>query len=80
MVADRTPTWRGVVIDRLTATGAQSVGIVIGLPEAPIPVRMRHIHVSAPQGLLVRNATVTATDLHAPPPRLERQGRLVRKP
>jgi hypothetical protein len=62
VVADKTPDMDGIVVDGLTATGADWAGIVVGLPERPIAgFTLRNVNIQAKRGLLVRNAAVTAT-------------------
>lgn len=62
-VQNRTPDVHDVTIDDLTATGADAAGIVFGLPEREIRnVTFRNVHIEAKTGLMVRNATITATD------------------
>ena len=60
VVADKTPDMAGVVVDGLTATGADLAGIAVGLPERPIAgLTLRNVRIDAKRGLLVRNAVVT---------------------
>jgi polygalacturonase len=63
-VQDRTPYIHDVVIDGLTATGADWAGVIVGLPERPIEgVRLRNVRIDARRGLLVRHARVVAQQL-----------------
>jgi len=57
-VRDKTPDMSGIVVDGVTATGADLAGIVVGLPEKPIGITLKNIKISAKKGLLVRNAEV----------------------
>ena len=60
VVADKTPDMDGVVVDGLTATGADLAGIAVGLPEQPIAgLTLRNIRIEAKRGMLVRNAAIT---------------------
>ena len=62
VVADKTPDMEGIVVDGLTATGADLAGIAVGLPERPIAgLTLRNVRIEAKRGLLVRNAAVTTT-------------------
>ncbi|KRA59249.1 hypothetical protein ASD79_11165 [Caulobacter sp. Root655] len=62
IVADRTPDMAGIVVDGLTATGADRAGIVVGLPERPIAgLTLRNVRIEAKRGLLVRNAAVSTS-------------------
>lgn len=58
-VHDKTPDMAGVVVDGLTATGADLAGIVVGLPEKAIGLSLKNVKIEARTGLLVRNADVT---------------------
>lgn len=57
-VQDKTPDMAGIVVDGVSATGADLAGIVTGLPEKPIGITLRNIRIEARKGLLVRNADV----------------------
>jgi polygalacturonase len=62
IVADRTPDMAGIVVDGLTATGADLAGIVVGLPERPIAdLTLRNVRIEAKRGLLVRNAAISTS-------------------
>jgi polygalacturonase len=57
--ANQTPAVSNVTVDGLTATGAERIGVIVGLPERPIEgLRLQRVKVSADTGLLVRNAQV----------------------
>lgn len=47
------PRWRGIVFRNVTATGGTgSIGVIVGLPEAPVEdVVFDHVSVQAPEGL-----------------------------
>jgi polygalacturonase len=57
-VRDKTPDMSGIVVDGLTATGADLAGIIVGLPEKAIGITLKNIKIQAKRGLLVRNAEV----------------------
>lgn len=57
-VHDKTPDISGIVVDGVTATGADLAGIVTGLPEKAIGITLKNIKITAKKGLLVRNAEV----------------------
>jgi polygalacturonase len=57
-VRDKTPDMSGIVVDGVTATGADLAGIIVGLPEKPIGITLKNIKIQAKRGLLVRNAEV----------------------
>lgn len=60
----KTPAIHDVTVDGLTATGADRVGIIVGLLESPISnLVLRNVHVTADSGLIVRNATVIDHDV-----------------
>jgi hypothetical protein len=56
---DKTPDMSGIVVDGLTATGADLAGIAVGLPEKAIGLTLKNVKIEAKRGLLVRNAEVT---------------------
>jgi polygalacturonase len=63
-VAHRTPDMDGVVVDGLVATGADRVGLIVGLPEKPIRgLVFRNSRVTARAGLRVRHAQVSLKGL-----------------
>jgi polygalacturonase len=57
-VQDKTPDMSGIVVDGVTATGADLAGIIVGLPEKAIGITLKNIKIEAKRGLLVRNAEV----------------------
>lgn len=62
-VKNKTPDLHDITIDGLIATGAERAGIVIGLPERNIRnVTFRNVRIEAKSGLIVRNASIRATD------------------
>jgi polygalacturonase len=63
-VQNQTPVVHDVLVDGLTATGADRVGIIIGLPERPMAgIQLRHVSVEAVEGLRIRHADVNAEDV-----------------
>jgi polygalacturonase len=57
-ITPETPIYRNICITNLTATSPQSAGFIVGLPECVISnVTLENVHISAPVGLTVRNAT-----------------------
>ena len=61
---NKTPDIHDITVDGFTATGADRVGIIVGLPEAPIRnLVLRNMKVDADTGLVVRNASVTRSDV-----------------
>ncbi|EJL25254.1 endopolygalacturonase [Caulobacter sp. AP07] len=62
IAADKTPDMADIVVDGLTATGADLAGIVVGLPERPIAgLTLRDVRIEAKHGLLVRNAAISTS-------------------
>jgi polygalacturonase len=61
-----TPRFRDIRITNLDATGAKTVGFIVGLPESPITsIALTGVHITAQQGMTISNATVTAHDFSA---------------
>lgn len=60
-VHDKTPEMSGIIVDGVTATGADLAGIIVGLPEKPIGITLKNIKITAKRGLLVRHAEVATT-------------------
>jgi polygalacturonase len=59
-VPNKTPYMHGVVVDGFTATGAERVGLIIGLPEKAIEgLTFRNVNIEAKTGLRIRHADVT---------------------
>ena len=57
-MTEKTPIYRNIRISNLTATSPQSAGFIVGLPECVVSnVVLENVHISAPKGLTVRNAT-----------------------
>jgi polygalacturonase len=59
-----TPHFHDITLENVTATGSQSAGTIVGLPEAPILlVNMHHVKLSAQKGLTIGYAEVTGEDV-----------------
>lgn len=59
-----TPHFHDIHITNVTATGTKTAGVIIGLPESPITsITLTNVHISAPTGLTVSDATVAAHNL-----------------
>jgi polygalacturonase len=55
-----TPHFHDITIENVTATGSDSAGAIVGLPEAPVTgVTLRHVSLSATTGLTVGYADVS---------------------
>jgi polygalacturonase len=62
-VARLTPHFHDISITNLSATGANSAGFIVGLPESPITsITLNNVHISAEMGMTISDATVTAHD------------------
>jgi polygalacturonase len=58
-VEHETPAVHDVLVDGLTATGADRAGIILGLPEQPMRgLQLKHVDIQAAEGLRVRHAEV----------------------
>lgn len=58
-----TPHFHDISITDLSATGAKTAGLIVGLPESPITsITLSHVHIAAEKGMTISNATVTAHD------------------
>jgi polygalacturonase len=61
-VTSTTPYYHDITISKVTATSATSAGDIVGVPEKPITgLTLSSVNIAAKTGLIVRNATVTAT-------------------
>lgn len=59
-VTSTTPVYRNIHIKNLTATSGKNAGYIVGLPGAPVTgVILENVHITAPEGLTIRNAQVT---------------------
>jgi len=63
-----TPHFHDISITNLTAAGANTAGVIIGLPESPITsITLTNVHIMARTGMTVSDATVTARDFTVTP-------------
>lgn len=54
-----TPRFHNITIANLTATGARSAGIIIGLPESPVRgLSLNNVHIQARRGMAISYAAV----------------------
>ncbi len=59
-----TPHFHDITLDDVTATGIESAGAIVGLPEAPIAsVVFRNVKISARKGLTIGYADVSGKDI-----------------
>jgi polygalacturonase len=57
-----TPHFHDIVIENVTATGSESAGAIVGLPESPVAnVVLHNVKISAQKGLTIGYANVTGT-------------------
>ncbi len=62
-ITSTTPSVSGILVRRLTATGATQAGSIIGLPEAPYTdIQLAGVRIAAETGLRVRDASVAVAD------------------
>lgn len=63
-----TPHFHDIHITNVKATGTKTAGVIIGLPESPITtITLTNVHISAPTGMTISDATVTAHDFTVKP-------------
>ena len=63
-----TPKFHGITIENLTATGSDSAGTIVGLPESPVlGLAMKNVHIAAKTGISIAYATVTMDDVVVAP-------------
>ncbi|MDF2271879.1 pectinesterase family protein [Streptomyces coacervatus] len=61
-VTTATPNYHDITIANVTATGANTAGQIVGVPEQPITgLTLTSVNITAKTGLTVRNATVSTT-------------------
>jgi polygalacturonase len=59
-----TPHFHNITLENVTATGSESAGVIVGLPEAPIAgVIMHNVKISARKGLTIGYADVSGDGL-----------------
>jgi bisphosphoglycerate-independent phosphoglycerate mutase (AlkP superfamily) len=67
-VSEHTPRFHDIRIENVTATGAKSAGLVMGLPEAPIRnLELKNVKIGAQTGIVVQNAQVTEQNVAITP-------------
>lgn len=55
-----TPHFHNITLENVSATGSESAGVIVGLPEAPVAgVIMHNVNISAGKGLTIGYADVT---------------------
>lgn len=59
-----TPHFHDIVVENIVATGSQSAGAIVGLPEAPVSgVIMHNVKISAKTGMTIAYAEVTGENV-----------------
>ena len=59
-----TPKFHNFTIENVTATGSNSAGIIVGLPEAPaVGITLKNVHISAKTGFSIAYASVVMEDV-----------------
>jgi len=59
-----TPHFHDITLENVTATGSQSAGVVLGLPESPVwNVLLHHVKIEAQAGLTMGYAEVSGNDV-----------------
>jgi polygalacturonase len=63
-----TPKFHGITIENVTATGSNSAGIIVGLPESPVTdLTMKNVHLEGKTGMSIAYANVTLDDVTVKP-------------
>jgi polygalacturonase len=63
-----TPKFHDITIENVTATGSDSAGTIVGLPESPVlGLTMKNVHIAAKTGMSIAYATVTMQDVVVTP-------------
>jgi hypothetical protein len=63
-----TPKFHDISIENVTATGSNSAGTIVGLPESPVlGLTMKNVHIAAKTGMSVAYATVAMDDVVVTP-------------
>ncbi len=63
-----TPKFHDITIENVTATGSNSAGTIVGLPESPVTgLTMKNVHIAAKTGMSIAYATVTMEDVTVTP-------------
>jgi polygalacturonase len=59
-----TPKFHDITIENVTATGSNSAGTIVGLPESPVVgLTLKNVHLAAKTGLAIAYATVVLNDV-----------------
>jgi polygalacturonase len=60
LVTRLTPHFNDILLENVTASGSESAGVIVGLPEAPVvAVVLRNVKIEARTGLTIGNADVS---------------------
>jgi polygalacturonase len=62
-----TPKFHDISIENVTATGGDSAGTIVGLPESLVVLRMKDVHLAAKTGLSIAYANVTMQNVTVKP-------------
>ncbi len=62
-----TPKFHDISIENVTATGGDSAGTIVGLPESLVVMRMKDVHLAAKTGLSIAYADVTMQNVTVKP-------------
>jgi hypothetical protein len=63
-----TPKFHDFTIENVKATGSDSAGTIVGLPESPVlGLIMKNVHIAAKTGLSIAYATVIMNDVVVTP-------------
>jgi polygalacturonase len=59
-----TPKFHDITIENVTATGSNSAGTIVGLPESPVTgLTLKNVHLAAKTGLAIAYATIVLNDV-----------------
>lgn len=63
-----TPKFHDITIENVTATGSDTAGTIVGLPESPVlGLTMKNVHIAAKTGMSIAYATVAMDDVVVTP-------------
>jgi len=63
-----TPKFHDITMENVTATGSNSAGTIVGLPESPVlGLTMKNVHIAAKTGMSIAYATVTMDNVVVTP-------------
>ena len=63
-----TPKFHNITIENVTATGSNSAGTIVGLPESPVQgLTLKNVHIAAKTGLVIAYANVAMDDVTVKP-------------